>query len=181
MTLCKSIYPKETSMNGPKAWETYEQVAAYLLNQFASEFGLQKVEGKQKVSGKMSGTEWEIDAKGVGHSGEVFLIVECRRSTTSRQSQEKVGGLAYRIFDTGAKGGIMVSPLGLHEGASKIARAANIYSVVLNKDSTTSEYVLEFLNKLRVGKLLEAKVTGTGSMSATIIHADGTIDELGEL
>ena len=45
-------------------WETYEQVAAYILNQFAAEFELERVEGKQNILGK-SGASWEIDAKGV--------------------------------------------------------------------------------------------------------------------
>ena len=52
---------------------------------------------------------------------EGFVIIECRRYTKSRQSQEKIGGLAYRILDTGARGGILISPLGMQEGASKIA------------------------------------------------------------
>jgi hypothetical protein len=38
-------------MAKPVRWQTYEEVAAWLLNQFASEFGLDRVEGKQDVSG----------------------------------------------------------------------------------------------------------------------------------
>ena len=30
-----------------EAWETYEEVAVYLLDQIASELGLERVEGKQ--------------------------------------------------------------------------------------------------------------------------------------
>src|SRR5215210_705819 len=96
-------------------WESYEQVAAYLLNQFASEFGLERVEGKQKVVGQRSGTDWEIDAKGFRSGDTGFVIVECRRYTTSKQNQGKVGALAYSIIDSGAEGGIIVSPLGLQE------------------------------------------------------------------
>ena len=33
-------------------WESYEQVAAYLLDVFADRFGLGKVEGKQVVPGR---------------------------------------------------------------------------------------------------------------------------------
>ena len=87
-------------------WESYEQVAAYLLNQFASEFGLDLVEGKQEVVGHFSGTTWEIDAKGVRTGNTGFIIVECRRYTTSKQSQGKVGALAFSILDSGAEGGI---------------------------------------------------------------------------
>jgi hypothetical protein len=90
-------------------WKTYEEVAKYLLNQMADKFGLSHVEGKQKIVGKRSGTEWEIEAKGVNLSDGTFVIVECRRYTTSKQCQEKLGGLAYRILDTGAAGGIHYS------------------------------------------------------------------------
>ena len=48
-----------------KEWKTYEEVAVYLLNQIASELGLERVEGKQDVYGSHSLTMWEIDGKGV--------------------------------------------------------------------------------------------------------------------
>lgn len=44
-------------------------------------------------------TDWEIDAKGVKIGGEGFVIIECRRNTTRKQSQGKVGELAFRIID----------------------------------------------------------------------------------
>lgn len=131
-----------------KKWETYEEVATFFLNKFASEFGLSSVEGKQKIQGQKSDTEWEIDAKGVRDGDEGFVIIECRRYTTSRQNQERVGGLAYRIIDCGAEGGILVSPMGLQEGAKKIASAENIHSVQLSEDSTPYNYFLSFLNKI---------------------------------
>ena len=71
-------------------WETYEEVAVYLLNEFANEFGLDTVETKQKVRGKKSGTNWVIDGKGFKKDGVGFVIVECRRYTTSKQNQEKI-------------------------------------------------------------------------------------------
>ncbi|MDQ2998980.1 MAG: hypothetical protein M3R61_18265 [Chloroflexota bacterium] len=133
-----------------KYWETYEEVAAYLLDQISSEFGLARFEGKQDLIGKRSGTSYEIDAKGISSNNETLFIVECRRYTTSRQNQEKLGALAYRIIDTGAKGGIMVSPLGLQEGANKIAAAENIHSVILDANSTRSDHILKFLNQAQI-------------------------------
>jgi len=94
--------------NKPK-WLSYEELATYLLNRMAKEFGLESVQGKQKIQGKRSGTSWVIDAKGIIEGGGGFFIVECRRYTTSKQNQEKVGGLAYRILDTGANGAILVN------------------------------------------------------------------------
>ena len=133
------------------------------------------------VPGKRSGIAWEIDAKGIGENDEIFFIVECRRYTTSRQSQEKVGSLAYRILDTGAKGGIVVSPLGMQEGASKIAQAETIYNVILDADSTTTEYILRFLEKTRYGKKLEGRLPYKGTLHAMLIHKDGSVEDLGEL
>jgi hypothetical protein len=59
-----------------KRWESYEEVATYPLSQFAQEFGLDRVEGKQEVGGRRSDTTWEIDAKGVrqGNTGFVQWI-----------------------------------------------------------------------------------------------------------
>jgi hypothetical protein len=136
---------------GVTQWETYEEVATYLLNQIAQEFGLTYVEGKQAIVGLESGTIWTIDAKGVSEDGESFLIVECRRHTTRRIDQEAVGGLAYRIRDSSAAGGIIVSPLGLQAGAAKVAAAARIHSVQLGPHSTTAEYIMRFLNIVMIG------------------------------
>lgn len=134
-----------------KRWENYEDVARYLLNQFSKEFGLSKVEGKQKVIGNKSRTEWEIDAKGIGNASEGFIIIECRQYKTSKQSQEKIGALAYRIQDTGAEGGIIVSPLGLQKGAQKIAQSENIIEVKLSANSTPHDFCMQFLDKVMVG------------------------------
>ena len=136
----------------PTAWRSYEEVAAFLLTQFQDYFGLKDVEGKQKIKGLRSHTDWQIDAKGrMTGDGEMFVIVECRRHTTSGQKQEDLAGLAYRIIDTGAAGGIIVSPLPLQEGAKKVAQAEQIVEVTLNKDCTTSDYVMQFLHRLLVG------------------------------
>src|SRR5262245_21060874 len=130
------------------AWETYEQVAAYVLNQIADRFGIDRFEGKQNVLGIRSGTTYEIDAKGIVEHGTAFMIVECRRYLHSRQNQENLGALAYRIMDTGAKGGVIVSPLGLQEGAIKIAATEKIHNVILAADSTFEQYVVSLLNEI---------------------------------
>ena len=142
-------------------WETYEEVARHLLDQMAAKFNLEHVEDKQKVRGEMSGTAYTIDAKGVSEDKDIFLVVECRRHTTSRMKQEDIAALAYRIRDTGAAGGIIVSPLGLQEGAAKIAAAENIHIVTLAPESTTTDYVFQFLNEIRAGVSDGVKVRDT--------------------
>jgi len=133
-----------------KRWVTYEEVAAYLLDQFAKHFGVERFVGKQLVPGA-SGTDWELDAKGVGDAGNRTIVVECKRHTKAGISQAITGSLAFTIQDTGAHGGILVSPLGLQAGAKKVAAAANIVEVTLTPDSTTTDYVLQFLNRIHIG------------------------------
>ena len=158
-------------------WCTYEEVATFLLNEMAAEFGLEKVEDKQKVLGLKSGTEWEIDAKGLLEQGHKFVIVECRRYTKSRLDQESLGGLAYRIDDTRASGGIVISPLGLHEGAKKVAYAENIISVTLDADSSSTDYVMKFLDQIRIG--MSGEISFTGTLGIKVIRKDGTVEDLG--
>lgn len=157
-----------------KKWKSYEEVAQYLLNQFAENFGLGTVEGKQIIPGQ-SGTNWEIDAKGIKVDGEGFLIVECRRYPTSRLSQESVGALAYRIKETGAEGGIVVSPLELQKGAKKVAEHEGIHHVILDSKSTTTDYMLKFLNHIFIGISETVKVTD--KMHIQIIRAGNVIEE----
>lgn len=139
-------------------WRDYERVAADLLNKLAKEFGLQRVEGKQLLVGKQTGTEWEVDAKGVVEDGEGFVLIECRE-TKARQSQAKVAALAFQIQDTGATGGIVVSPLPLQAGAQKIARATNIRSVQIDANSTPANFAVKFLNKIFLGVTMRASAT----------------------
>ncbi|MHB8252655.1 MAG: hypothetical protein ACYDEV_02930 [Acidiferrobacter sp.] len=160
--------------NGETTWQSYERVATDLLNEWASHFGLGRVEGKQLVSG-LSGATWEIDAKGFTEDGEGFLIVECRRHTTSKLNQESLAALAYRILDTGAAGGIIVSPLDLQVGANLVANHANIKSVRLDQNSTTTTYVAQFLGQVFVGFTEAIKIKD--SLSIEIIRDGKVVDK----
>lgn len=155
-----------------KRWKTYEEVAAYLLNQLAGHFGVGRFEGKQVVAGD-SGTEWEIDAKGCTDGGGRIIVVECKRHTKSGISQAITGSLAWTIQDVDADGGILVSPLGLQEGAKKVASKANIVEVVLNQDSTTTDYMLSFLNQIHIG--ISATLHITGHLVAELRDKDGNV------
>ena len=48
--------------DGAVSWQTYEEAATFLLNCFAEEFGIDRVEGKQHVPGTRSKTEYETPA-----------------------------------------------------------------------------------------------------------------------
>ena len=157
-----------------KAWLDYEQVARHLLDDISERLGLSRVEGKQSIHGRKSGTSWELDAKGIRSDESGFVVVEVRRYTTRRLDQEKMAAIAYRIRDTGAKGGIVVTPLGLQEGAKKIARRAGVISVRLSANSTTEEFILHFLNQVVLGtapNTLQVSVQVIGGTLETVIQS----------
>jgi len=117
-------------MSQQTLWRNYEEVAQFLLGQMASHFGLGRVEGKQVVAGASS--SWEIDAKGVRKDGHGFVIIECRRLTKQGVPQEQIAGLAFKIQDMGAAGGIIVSPLPLQSGAKNVANRQGVLEVQLS-------------------------------------------------
>jgi hypothetical protein len=130
--------------------ERYEEIAQKLLDRFATDFGLDRVEGKQQVDGTV--TSWELDGVAFLANNEgMFYVVECRRYTTSKLKQEALAAIAYRIHDTGALGGIVVSPMELQSGAERIAEAEDIINVRLNADATLTSFVMQLKGRAYVG------------------------------
>jgi hypothetical protein len=82
----------------------------------------------------------------------------------------KLAGLAHRISDTGAAGGIIVSPIGLQEGATRIAKAENIVPVLLDENSTRTDYVPHWLNKTMIR--VSAQLRFSASLEAVAIVRD---------
>ncbi|RQT26130.1 hypothetical protein [Burkholderia contaminans] len=153
-------------------WKTYEQIAAFVLNQCAAEFGLSRFEGKQDVAGK-SGTEWEVDARGWTEGNTAHFLVECKKYSTTAISQAITGSLVYSIQDTGAGGGFLVSPKGLQSGAKLVAAATNIIEIKLDPKSTTAAYFGEWLGKLHVGINEDASVRLSEHVLIQSIDEDG--------
>jgi hypothetical protein len=143
-----------------RRWRNYEEVARYLIDQFASHFGLDRVERKQFIHSRAVPDErWEIDAKGVRDADGAFFIFEMRRKTTSRMKKEDMAAVAFRLSDTGAEGGFTVSPRDPQSGAERLAAASNILHVTLTPESTTTEYLMVFLNQTFAGIHETLKVT----------------------
>jgi restriction endonuclease len=139
--------------NQSTTWQTYEEVARLLLDQLREEVGLERVEGEQSLPGK-SGTTWKIEGKGIKADDGAIVVIECRRKKRTLD-QESVGGVANRIREVGADGGIIVTPIGLQKGAQFVAGYNNIDVVRLNADATTTDYVVQFLEKVFVGASAE--------------------------
>jgi hypothetical protein len=129
-----------------QTWQSYENVARVVLSDLRARLGISDVSGYSRLSGT-SGTNWSIEGSAVRTSDGAFLIIECRRHTTHGLSQESVGGLAYRIQDTGAGGAILVTPLELQRGAELVARAESIVHVRLEPWSTSENYLAEFMGR----------------------------------
>lgn len=150
------------------AWKRYEDTARILLMKLREELNLDRIEGKQTAVGDH--TEWELDAKGIRAGAEgAFVVIEVRRYTKSRIPQSQVGALAFTIKDTGAVGGIMVSPLPLQTGAQRIAQAENIVHVELGANSTPEVFAMRFLSQVMVG--VKDQFAFKAEFTATVIQA----------
>jgi hypothetical protein len=130
-------------------WRAYEDVARRVLADMRDVLGISSVEGKQVLAGRSS-ANWEVDAKAWSADGENFLLVEVRRRR-SRLKQEHLAAIAYRIVDTGAAGGIVVTPLPLQSGALRVATHTDIALVRLTPESTNERYLAEFMGRRFIG------------------------------
>jgi hypothetical protein len=133
--------------------EQYEDVTKTILNALRSHLGLACVQGEVRHEGE-SGTAWNVDASCYRQDDGALLLVECRRKTTRRVDQEEMAGFAFRIGDTGASGGLMVTPIGYQKGAKAVAGATRIGLATLNPDATSREYTLEIAERLFHGLLI---------------------------
>lgn len=157
-------------MQESTSWQSYEDVARYLLENIGDVLGLklQRVEGKQTLVGE-SGTTWEIDGKGVLAGTEAIIVVECRRYPTSKLKQSDLAALAWTISDVGASGGIVVTPLGVQKGGQLVAQSADINVVHLDADATRTDYVVTFLKKVLIGRSFALHVTPTVTAAAAVL------------
>ena len=158
--------------------DEYERVAGAVLNQFRDELGLLSVGGKTKVQGVRSGTTWELDGSATTSTGK--LIIEYRRYTKQKLKQEAVAAIVYRKDDCGAEAAILVSPLGLQAGAKRVAQAEKIHEVTLNADASADKYVAFIYREDAIqGIVADRMQMPTDELiSATMTHADGTVEEL---
>jgi len=153
---------------GQREWEIYEQVAGQLLEKLSTALGLEleRVEGKQTLPGE-SGTEWEIDRVGITKGGGKVVAIECRRYPNDTINQAAIAAMAYTMRDVGAKSGIVVTPKGVELGGRTVAEFEGIVIVLLNADATTTDFLLETMDKLIAGR--SANFSGQGILRATAV------------
>jgi hypothetical protein len=160
--------------SGTQTWRSYEELARYVLRHFADILGMSEVEAKQHLTGA-SGTEWEIDAKGVLTDGRGFLVIECKERTTARLKQNDIASLAFTVDDLGAQGAVIVTSIGLQEGAEKIAKRCDFKTVFLGKDGTFEEFIASCGNRVL------RKVTEKASASFSLTSCRCTRIDTGNL
>jgi hypothetical protein len=102
---------------------------------------------ESRISKGASGTTWEIDANGKKADTGAMVVIECRRCKDKLKQKEMVA-LAYTIGDVGASGRIIMTPIGVQKGGQKIAEYEGIEQVRLAASSTTTDYMVKFLDKV---------------------------------
>lgn len=160
-------------MSSQKRWEKYEEVTKQLLNDVRDYLGLDRIEGKQKVKGNISGIEWEVDVVAYNIDDDKFVLVECRQRSKSTLSQESLAGFAYKIKDTNADYGIIVTTIGLQEGAKKVAKAEKITEIKLDYNSTSENYIAQITNQIFV-KITD-KIVLSDSIEIEVRNKDGNL------
>jgi len=109
-----------------KECDYYETVTRKIFHNLRESLGIYGVsEDKTKHIGNSS-TNWTLDASCYPSEDGILVIIECRRKTTSKVTQEQVGGLAFRVGDIGASSAFMVTPIGFQMGAKKVATAKKL-------------------------------------------------------
>ncbi len=154
-------------------WKKYEEYTRAILNDerikkhLEDNFNLPdiKIQSKQRLSGK-SGTEWEVDAYGY-HDNELILI-ECKHyKNETRVDQNIVAAFAYIIKDVGAECGIIVTTVGLQDGAKKVADAENIRLIEVHRNSTDENFFVRFPEHYQSVAAFTDKIQGIGFASRT--------------
>lgn len=156
-----------------RKWKLYEKVAGELLEKLSTALGLKlvRVDEKKRLPGK-SGTKWEIDRVGITSSGEKIVAIECRRYPKRTLNQQAIAAMAYTMRDIGAVSGITVTPNGVQSGGRKVAKFEGIEIFLLDKDATTTDFMLQAMDKLIAGR--SGNPSGRGILSAPAVGYLGT-------
>jgi|GEM_PF-2125870 len=144
-----------------KTWRNYEELARHVLLRFADILEITEVEAKQRLDGE-SGTQWEIDAKGVLADGSGFLVIECKERASARLGQHTVGELVTVIQEVDAQGGVIVTSVGLQSGAKLLAAHHAFHEVFLPRESTFDSFLAKCGNRVLIKVLSDKASTSVG-------------------
>ncbi|MCA9684469.1 MAG: hypothetical protein KC457_19905, partial [Myxococcales bacterium] len=71
-----------------------------------------------------------------------------------------------------------VSPLGLQEGAQRVADTESIHEVTLNADATEEKYRMTFRQYTRIRDIETVHAPNDQLVCATLTREDGTVESL---
>lgn len=134
-------------MSRKQTWEKYEDVVRQVIDDIKSYLGLSIVNPDKKAFSKKDGGMCEIDVSAYDMGDGKLVLVECRNKNKPLP-QEEVHGFAYRIQQTNAKRGIIVTTIGFQEGARIAANGARIGLVRLEPNSTPDNYIAQLTQLL---------------------------------
>jgi hypothetical protein len=122
------------------AYATYEDVAHSFFCDCKDTFGFDVVERKAVLTSK-SGNTYKIEVLGRRVAEGADIIIECKHyGPKSQIDQEMVGGLAYRVQNTGADGAFIVTTHELQSGAQRVADFEQITVFIIGPDATIDDY-----------------------------------------
>ena len=116
---------------------------------------------------------WDIEVAGYKQGSRRLILVECKNRSRNIEP-EQAGGFAYRIEDTGAERGYLVTPLdkGLSKGAQEIADYEQIRHIQVARESTPDDYVMRCADNLFVG--VSDTLRLTDEVTAVVVRKDGS-------
>ena len=139
------------NMSSREKGDKYENITRQLLLDIREKLGLSdKLESQQRIQGNC-GTKWPVDLLAYDINTDKIVLVECRyRSKEKLKQDSDLAGFAYRIRDTNADRGIIVTTIGLQEGAEKVAEYENITPIKLTIDigNNSKNYIAELSTQI---------------------------------
>lgn len=160
-------------------WKNFEDVFRAILAMHMNFFELEKVEPTSKpVPGHARKFKpWAIDVVGYRKGTKRLVLFEVKRRGRNVEP-EQAAGFAYRILDTEAEAGYIVTTMGrdLSSGAKEIADYEKIGHIQVEKDSTPDDYTMKIADNMFVGVTDTVKVSE--HIEAIVERRDGSTERI---
>ncbi len=160
-------------------WKNFEDVFRAILAMHMDFFELEEVEPTSKpipgIARKVK--PWAIDVVGYRKGTNRLVLFEVKRRGRNVEP-EQAAGFAYRILDTEAEAGYIVTTMdrNLSSGAKEIANYEKIGHIQLQKDSTPDDYVMRIADNMFVGITDAVKVSER--VEAIVERRDGSTERI---
>lgn len=151
-------------------WLTYEEVVAYLVDRYKELFGVERVEGKQTLSGP-DGGEAEVDLVAYSKPDGLLICFECK-DHARKINQDYIFAIEGKRQYLGASKSFIVTSHGLQSGAEGKAEYFNIGAVHVPNGATVETHIIRFMDKAFAAVVDSAIVTEIAFVTDLINTAD---------